>query len=41
MGKIARQRYPAEFRAKVALEAIKGDLMLAELSAKHGVENHP
>jgi len=35
MGKVTRKRYGAEFKAKVALEAIKGELMLAELSAKH------
>jgi transposase len=37
MGKVTRKRYTAEFKAKVALEAIKGELTLAELSAKHGV----
>lgn len=35
--KVTRKRYGAEFKAKVALEAIKGDLTLAELSAKHGM----
>ena len=39
MGKVTRKRYAAEFKAKVALEAIKGELTLAELAAKHGV--HP
>jgi transposase-like protein len=29
----------ADFKAKVALEAIRGDLTLAELAAKHGI--HP
>ncbi len=37
MGKVTRKRYGAEFKAKVALEAIKGELTLAELSAKHGI----
>jgi putative transposase len=37
MGKMTRKRYGAEFKAKVALEAIKGELTLAELSAKHGI----
>ena len=32
-----RKRYSAEFKAKVALEAIRGDLTVAELVAKHGV----
>ena len=34
MGKVTRKRYTAEFKAKVALEAIKGDLTLAELAGK-------
>nr|CAM77517.1 hypothetical protein MGR_1983 [Magnetospirillum gryphiswaldense MSR-1] len=33
---MTRTRYSADFKAKVALEAIKGDLTLAELAAKHG-----
>lgn len=32
-----RRNYGAEFKAKVALEAIRGDLTVAELMAKHGV----
>ncbi len=32
-----RKNYGAEFKAKVALEAIRGDLTVAELLAKHGV----
>jgi transposase len=32
-----RTRYSAEFKAKVALEAIRGDLTIAQLVAKHGV----
>lgn len=34
-----RTRYSAEFKAKVALDAIRGELTLAELAKKHGV--HP
>jgi transposase len=37
MGKVTRKRYSADFKAKVALEAIKGDLTLAELAGKHGI----
>jgi transposase len=37
MGKVTRKRYTAEFKAKVALEAIRGELTLAALSAKHGI----
>lgn len=37
MSKVTRKRYGADFKAKVALEAIKGELTLAELSAKHGI----
>ena len=37
MGK--RTRYLAEFKARVALDAIRGEHTLAELAAKHGV--HP
>jgi transposase len=32
-----RKRYGAELKAKVALEALKGDLTLAQLATKHGV----
>lgn len=32
-----RTRYSGEFKAKVALEAIRGEMTLAQLSAKHGV----
>jgi len=39
MGKVTRKRYTADFKAKVALEAIKGDLTLAELSTKHGIHH--
>jgi len=34
-----RRRFSAEFKAKVALEAIKGDATVAELATKH--ELHP
>jgi transposase len=34
-----RRKFSAEFKAKVALEALVGDKTLAELAAKHGV--HP
>lgn len=37
MGK--RKRHDAAFKAKVALEAVKGEKTLAELAAEHGV--HP
>jgi transposase-like protein len=33
--KTTRKRYSADFKAKVALEAIRGELTLAELGAKH------
>jgi transposase len=38
MKKIAK-KHNAAFKAKVAIEAIKGDLTIAELSAQYGV--HP
>ena len=37
MGKTTRKRYSAEFKAKVALEAIRGELTLSQLGAKYGV----
>lgn len=37
MGKTTRQRYAADFKAKVALEAIRGELTISQLAAKHGV----
>jgi transposase len=37
--KATRTRYTGEFKAKVSLEAIRGELTLAELAAKHGI--HP
>ena len=36
MGKAARERYGTGFKAKVALDAIRGGQTLAELPAKHG-----
>ena len=32
-----RKRYSAEFKAKVALEALRGELTTAQLAAKHGI----
>jgi len=32
-----RQRYSADFKAKVALEAIRGEQTVAQLAAQHGV----
>ena len=32
-----RKRYSAEFKAKVALEAMRGELTIAQLAAKHGI----
>jgi transposase-like protein len=37
MSKTKRKRYSADFKAKVALDAIKGDLTIAQLVAKHGI----
>ena len=37
--KTTRKRYSPEFKAKVALGAIRGDLTLAELAAKHGIHH--
>ena len=37
MTKATRKRYSAEFKAKVALEAIKGEPTISQLCAKHGV----
>ena len=34
-----RRRYSADFKAKVALEALRGDLTTAQLATKHGI--HP
>ena len=32
-----RTRYSADFKAKVALEALRGELTTAQLAAKHGI----
>jgi transposase len=32
-----RARYSAEFKAKVTLEALRGELTTAQLAAKHGI----
>ena len=32
-----RKRYSAEFKAKVALEALRGELTAAQLASKHGI----
>ena len=33
-----RKRYGAEFKVRVALEALRGELTAAQLAAKHGVQ---
>jgi transposase len=37
--KTTRKRYSADFKAKVALKAMRGDLTLAELGAEHGIHH--
>ena len=37
MTKSTRNRYSAEFKAKLALEAIRGELTVSQLVAKYGV----
>ena len=32
-----RKRYAADFKAKIALEALRGELTTAQLATKHGV----
>jgi transposase len=32
-----RKRYSADFKAKVAIEALRGDLTTAQLATKHGI----
>ena len=32
-----RKRYTAEFKAKVAIEALRGELTTSQLATKHGV----
>jgi len=39
MSKTKRKRYSAEFKSKVALDAIKGEQTLAELAARYSL--HP
>lgn len=39
MSKMKRKRYSAEFKAKVALEALRGEVTIADLATKYGV--HP
>lgn len=39
MTKTKRNRYPAEFKAKVALETLKGEKTIHELASQYGV--HP
>ena len=39
MRKTKRTRYKAEFKARVALEAIRGEQTVAEIAAKHSI--HP
>lgn len=39
MSKMKRKRYSAEFKAKVALEAIRGDQTISELASRY--ELHP
>jgi transposase len=34
-----RTRYSADFKAKVALEALRGELTTAQLAAKHGIHH--
>lgn len=37
--KTTRKRYGSDFKAKVALEAVRGDLTLDEQAPKHGVHH--
>ena len=32
-----RKRYSAEFKARIALEALRGELTVSQLATKHGV----
>ena len=40
MSKMKRKRYSAEFKAKVALEAIKGEQTLAELATRFSLHSN-
>ena len=35
-----RRRFSAEFKAKVALDALSGEMTLTELASKYGVASH-
>ena len=35
-----RRRYPAELKAKVAVEALREEATMAELAARYGVHPH-
>jgi transposase len=37
--KTTRKRYTGEFKAKVALDAIRGELTVAEIASKHGIHS--
>lgn len=37
MGKVNRKRHSAEFKARSAFEAIRGEHTLAEIGAKYGI----
>jgi transposase len=39
MSKSTRRNHSASFKAKVALEALKGEQTVSELAAKHGVHH--
>jgi len=34
---VKRKRYSADFKAKVALESLRGDLRTVQLATKHGI----
>ncbi len=35
-----RKRYSADFKAKVALEALRGELTTTQLASKHGIHQN-